>query len=93
MADGFKYTTTTLKKLEEILELSGYVLRYEKGNFHSGYCLLDNKQVVVVNKFFDMEGRINSLIDIIGELHVDPSVLPENLRSLLDRISLQNAAH
>ena len=91
MAEGFKYTPATLKKIEEIIEHSGYTLRYERGNFRSGFCILDDKKVVVVNRFFELEGRINSLIDIIGNLKIDASSLPERLRPTFDRISLQTA--
>ena len=45
----FSYTTTTLKKMEVLLEALDYTLRYEKGNFQSGYCLLKDRQVAVVS--------------------------------------------
>lgn len=35
-----KYTNQFLTKLEDLIAESDYVLRYEKGNFKSGYCLL-----------------------------------------------------
>jgi hypothetical protein len=67
---NFKYTPNTLKKVESILEEAGYILRYEKGNFNSGYCLLEHKKVVVINKFLNIEGRINALIEIIPSIAV-----------------------
>ncbi len=67
---NFKYTPNTLKKVEQIFEEAGYILRYEKGNFNSGYCLLEHKKVVVVNKFLNIEGRINALIEIIPSIKV-----------------------
>ena len=57
-----KYTQTSLDKLEAIPEQSGYVLRYERGSFQSGYCILEERKVVVLNKFLKIEGRINTLI-------------------------------
>ena len=57
---SFKYTPNTLKKLEELFEEARYVIRFEKGNFNSGYCVLEEKRVVVINKFFNIEGRINA---------------------------------
>lgn len=50
-----KYTQTTLDKLEAIPEQAGYVLRYERGTFQSGYCILESKKVVVLNKFLATE--------------------------------------
>ncbi len=72
---AFKYTRHTLKKVETILEESGYVIRYEKGNFNSGYCIVEDRKIAVINKFFDVEGRINVLLDIIAEIEVQPEIL------------------
>ncbi len=60
-----KFTKHNLKKVEELLAELGYEVRYEKGNFQSGYCLVTHRKIAVINKYFDTEGRINSLIDII----------------------------
>ncbi len=83
-----KYTQTTLDKLEAIPEQSGYVLRYERGTFQSGYCILELKKVVVLNKFLQTEGRINTLIDLIPQLDINPDTLTEESKKLyLDIIS------
>lgn len=62
-------TKSTLKKLESLLQELKYTIRYEKGNFRSGYCIVNESRMIVVNKFFDVKARINTLIDII--LHLD----------------------
>ncbi|MES1223371.1 MAG: hypothetical protein ABUT20_48195 [Bacteroidota bacterium] len=77
-----KYTQSTLDKLEAIPELSGYVLRYERGTFQSGYCILEEKKVVVLNKFLQIEGRINTLIDLIPQLDINTEVLPDDSKKL-----------
>lgn len=59
-----KYTKHTLKKLEQLLSELEYTIRYERGSFQSGYCLVENRKVAVINKFYDTEGRINCLLDI-----------------------------
>ena len=80
-----KYTQTTLDKLEKILDEAEYVVRYERGNFHSGYCILEQRKVVVLNKFLQMEGRINTLIDIIPQLDINPELLtPETRKTFED---------
>lgn len=65
-----KYTQSTLDRLQAITEESGYVLRYERGTFQSGYCILEEKKVVVLNKFLPTEGRINTLLDLIPQLEI-----------------------
>ncbi len=67
---SFKYTPNTLKKLEELFEEAHYIIRYEKGHFNSGYCILEERKVVVVNKFFNVEGRINALMEIMQNITV-----------------------
>jgi hypothetical protein len=67
-----KYTKHFLDKLENLFSASTYVLRYEKGNFKSGYCVLRDTKIVIVNKYFPLEGKINALIDILSELNLDP---------------------
>ena len=77
-----KYTQTTLDKLEAIPEQSGYVLRYERGTFQSGYCILEEKKVVVLNKFLQLEGRINTLLDLIPQLDISTELLTDDARKL-----------
>lgn len=77
-----KYTQTTLDKIEKIVEESGYVIRYERGNFQSGYCILQSKKVVVLNKFFQTEGRINTLVDLMPELDVNLDALTHDSQKL-----------
>ncbi|MBN8781548.1 MAG: hypothetical protein ABS85_02315 [Sphingobacteriales bacterium SCN 48-20] len=77
-----KYTQTTLDKLETIPEQSGYVLRYERGTFQSGYCILEEKKVIVLNKFLQIEGRINTLMDLITQLDINPDMLTDDARKL-----------
>ena len=62
----FKYTKTTLKKIEDIFKAQGYTVRYEKGSFTSGYCLVEERKIAIINRFYDTEGRINTLLDILS---------------------------
>lgn len=72
---SFKYTPNTLKKLEELFEEAHYVIRYEKGHFNSGYCILEDRRIVVINKFFNAEGRINALLEILSTITVNEEEL------------------
>ena len=63
-----KYTKATLARLEDVFAESDYALRYEKGQFRAGYCLLREQRVVLVNTYFPLEGRINCLIDLLRAL-------------------------
>jgi hypothetical protein len=81
-----KYTQTTLDKVEDILGESEYVVRYERGTFQSGWCLLEARKIVVLNKFLDTEGRINTLVDLIPQLNIDFDKLTHNSQKLYEEI-------
>jgi len=72
-----KYTQHTLDKLEAVVEEAGYVLRYERGSFQSGYCILEERKVVVLNKFLQVEGRINTMLDLIPQLEINQELLSD----------------
>ncbi len=61
-------------------------MRYEKGNFQSGYCMVEQRKVVVINKFFDTESRVNTLIDILKTVALDEAAMDEKNRKLLQDI-------
>jgi activator of HSP90 ATPase len=83
----FKYTKTTLQKIETIFEELDYKVRYEKGSFKSGYCLVENRNIAVVNKFFDTEGRINVLLEILSAFEdVDESLFTEKTLDFYKKI-------
>ena len=73
----FKYTRHSLKKLEHLFEQIDYTVRYEKGNFNSGYAIVEDRNIIVINKFYDVEGRINVLLDILGQTEVPVERLEE----------------
>ncbi len=84
---SIKYTKHFLNKLEDIMSETDYILRYEKGNFQSGYCVLNDSKIAIVNKFFALEGKVNSLVEIIRSIHVDTQKLSENNRKLYAEIA------
>lgn len=84
-----KYTQTTLDKLESIPEEAGYVLRYERGTFQSGYCILEERKVVVLNKFLQTEGRINTLLDLIPQLDIKQDRLSDESRKLFNELMVK----
>lgn len=81
-----KYTQNTLDKVEKILDETGYVVRYERGTFQSGYCILESRKVVVLNKFLQTEGRINTLYDIIPQLTISPEILTPETRKIYEEV-------
>ncbi|MEN9381829.1 MAG: hypothetical protein RI940_710 [Bacteroidota bacterium] len=81
-----KLTQTTLNKLEDILGESEFVVRYERGNFQSGWCLLESKRIVVLNKFLNLEARINTLLELIPQLDIEFDKLTHDSQKLFEEV-------
>lgn len=82
-----KYTNQFLTKLEELIAESDYFLRYEKGNFKSGYCLLRDQKIIIVNKFFTTEGKINILLEILRTVALNTGRFSEKNLKLYEELS------
>jgi hypothetical protein len=81
-----KYTNQFLTKLEDLIAESDYILRYEKGNFKAGYCLLKEQKIMIINKFFPTEGKINALFDILKIVVLDTSKFSEKSAKLYEEL-------
>lgn len=81
-----KFTPAFLEKLEKIISEAGYILRYERGTFQSGYCILESKKVVVLNKFLQTEGRINTLIDLMPVLKIEADHISVESRKFYEEV-------
>ncbi len=81
-----KYTQGFLDKLEDILGQSDYTVRYERGTFQSGWCLLEARRIVVLNKFLDTEGRINTLLELIPQLQISYDKLTHESQKLYEEV-------
>jgi hypothetical protein len=88
---SFKYTPNTLKKLEQLFEEARYIIRFEKGNFNSGYCILEERRVVVINKFLSTEGRINAMLEILPALNVVENDLSGEMQKWYKQLKEQPA--
>ncbi len=71
------YTNHNLTKIETLLLEANYELRYEKGSFNAGNCLLEQQKIILVNRYFTTEARILCLIDLIKTLEIDASALSQ----------------
>jgi hypothetical protein len=73
--------------MEDMIAESDYILRYEKGTFKSGYCLLRDQKIMIVNKFYTTEGKINALLEILKSTDLDRSRFSEKSKALFEELS------
>lgn len=87
-----KYTVPFLTKLEDMIAESDYTLRYEKGHFKSGYCLLKDQKIIIINKFYTTEGKINALLDILRNVELDTTRFTDKSQKLHEELTQQPKA-
>ncbi len=80
------YTKQFFTKLETLYDQGGYKLRYEKGNFKSGYCILETSKIIVVNKFASLDTKINILLEILANLDFNQQLLDDKNSELLAQL-------
>ncbi len=77
-------TKQILSELEEIVERLGFKLRYEKGNFEGGYCLLKELRLFVINSRNEPERRIGIIARNLKELGIDEIFVMPHLREIIE---------
>jgi len=69
----------------------GYKLRYEKGNFKTGACVFQNTKIIVVNKFSNLEIKINALVQLLKDFEVHEEDLDEKQWSFYKTLTKENS--
>ncbi|RPI18615.1 MAG: hypothetical protein EHM58_04725 [Ignavibacteriae bacterium] len=73
-----------LAELEEVVQRLGFTVRYEKGNFEGGYCLLKESKLFVINSRNEPEKRISIIARNLKDIGVDDIFIKPHLRELID---------
>jgi len=78
-----KNLRTTYNELKEVFERLNYKVVLDKGNFNTGYCLLEHEKIIVVNKNKPFENRIKILSSILSKIDTDDIYLKPKIRELM----------
>lgn len=80
-------TKQVIAELEEAAEKLGMKVRYEKGNFAGGYCLLKESKLLVINSRNSHDKRIVVLAKCLKEIGIDDVYLKPHIRELIEKES------
>lgn len=80
------FSKGNLSKIESLFKELNYKIRYERGNFQSGYCLVNDSNIIIINKFFDTKSRIEALLDILSQVYIDNEILTDPGKDTLNKI-------
>ncbi len=71
-------------ELEELTRQLGIQIRYEKGDFDGGYCILKTQQVLVVNKRLADARRAVAIAQALSEIGLDAIFIKPSLRTFIE---------
>jgi hypothetical protein len=76
-----------VQDLKSIAAQLGAEVRFEKGDFKGGYCLLKDSKVIVINKMTNLQRKVIVLSMALKELGVDKIYLTPKMREIIDEMS------
>jgi hypothetical protein len=73
-----------LNELEHLALNCGISLRYEKGDFDGGYCVLKAERLIVINKRLMLGRRASVLAQGLAEVGIDEIYLKPAVREYIE---------
>ncbi|KAF0141221.1 MAG: hypothetical protein HYZ10_00560 [Ignavibacteriales bacterium] len=76
-----------LVELKQLAAELGAKVRFERGDFQGGYCIVRTDKTIVINKLSSLQRKIITLTSALKELGVNEIYLPPKLREVIEEIS------
>ncbi|MEJ2105556.1 MAG: hypothetical protein P8X47_13435 [Ignavibacteriaceae bacterium] len=76
-----------LQELRSVADQLGASVRFEKGDFKGGYCIIHDKKVIVINKMTNLQRKVMILSTALKELGVDEIYLTPRVREVIEEMS------
>ena len=75
-----------IQDLKSVAGQLGATVRFEKGDFKGGYCLIKENKVIVINKIANLQRKVMILSAALKELGVDEIYLNPKLREIIEEM-------
>jgi hypothetical protein len=76
-----------LQELKAIADQLGASVRFEKGDFKGGYCIIHDKKVIVINRMTSLQKKVMILSAALKELGVESIFLTPRVREIIEEMS------
>jgi len=73
-----------IAELEEIAAQLGLKVRYEKGNFEGGFCILKEERLLVINKKLPDPKRASTLAQALNEYGIENVFIKPAVRQYVE---------
>jgi len=75
-----------IQDLKLLAAQMGAEVRFEKGDFKGGYCLLKENKVIIINKMANLQRKVMILSMALKELGIDKLYLTPRMREIIDEM-------
>ncbi len=76
---------TIYQELKVIFEQLNYKIVLDKGSFNSGYCILEDEKIIVINKNKPYENRIKILSEILSSIDTKDIYIKPRIRDMISQ--------
>jgi hypothetical protein len=76
-----------IQELKSVALQLGAEVRFERGDFKGGYCILNDNKVIVVNKMATLQRKVIILSMALKEIGVDEIYLTPRLRDVIEEMA------
>ncbi|MEK7263511.1 MAG: hypothetical protein AAB071_03255 [Bacteroidota bacterium] len=73
-----------LEELETIIKHQNIHLRYEKGDFSGGYCILKQQRTIIINKKFSLPKKLSILARGLMEIGIEDTFIRPAVREFIE---------
>ena len=70
-------------ELKEVFQKLEYNIILDNGNFDSGYCLIEDEKIIVINKNRPFENRVRVLCEILSGIDLNEIYIKPYIRELI----------
>ena len=78
-------TNLILQELEQLADRLGWQIRYEKGDFDSGYCRIDDSRLIIIQKNTSSAERVNYISQVLAQENLEGIFLLPQVRKIIDK--------
>lgn len=76
-----------ISQLKDIANQLGVIVRFEKGDFKGGYCVVKENKIILINKFASNQKKASILASALKELGIDNLYLNPKLREIIEDLT------
>ncbi len=73
-----------LEELKQLASQIGAKVRFERGDFKGGYCVIKKDKIIVINKLSNLQRKVIILATALKELGLDQIYVQPRIRELIE---------